>query len=187
MSSPLVLIVPGLRGSGPAHWQSLWQAAHPEYVRVLQDWDAPHLGRWTANLDAAIRAAHRPVILAAHSFGCIAALRRLAEHNEDVAGALLVAPADPQRFHLEAHFPAQPLGVPAYLVASADDPWLDYDQAARLARRFECTLVNAGAAGHLNAESGYGPWPKGERLLRRLQHGYEKNERAVQVALAIGS
>jgi predicted alpha/beta hydrolase family esterase len=183
-----VLIVPGLRGSGPAHWQSLWQAGHPEYVRVVQaDWDTPRLADWTAALDAAIRTARRPAFLVAHSFGCLAAIRRLTEKNHDVAGALLAAPADPQRFRLDAELPAQPLGVPAYLVASENDPWLDYDQAARLARRFGCTLVNAGAAGHLNAESGYGPWPKGERLLRKLQHEHEKKERTLQVALAFGS
>ncbi|MBI4190694.1 MAG: alpha/beta hydrolase [Betaproteobacteria bacterium] len=52
-----VLIVPGLRNSGPVHWQSLWQLKHAEYVRVIQlDWGVPSLDDWTAALDRAIRA-----------------------------------------------------------------------------------------------------------------------------------
>lgn len=58
-----VLIVPGLGGSGPGHWQSIWQARNPNYRRVEQlDWDEPDLEGWTANLDAAVRAAAPPVV-----------------------------------------------------------------------------------------------------------------------------
>lgn len=169
MRKPTVLVVPGLRDSGPAHWQSLWQARHPEYVRVVQrDWNAPRLTEWVATLDRAIRAVRNRVILVAHSFGCLAALRRIAERPDDVAGALLAAPADPAKFGLEEELPQAPIGVPAFLVGSCNDPWLDFDRAARLARRTGAVFVNGGAAGHLNAESGYGPWPEGERLLARL-------------------
>ena len=47
-----VLIVPGLRGSGPGHWQTRLQAAHADYRRVLQhDWLRPRLDDWAAALD----------------------------------------------------------------------------------------------------------------------------------------
>lgn len=164
-----VLIVPGLRNSGPVHWQSLWQLKHPEYVRVMQrDWDAPRLSDWTFALDRAIRAACGRVLLVAHSFGCLAAIKRIAARADDVAGALLVAPADPEKFGLGDALPRAALDVPTVLVASRNDPWLAFEKARALARRLGSGCVDLGAAGHVNGDSGYGPWPAGERLLEKL-------------------
>src|SRR3546814_10498312 len=61
-------------------------------------WDRPHRNTWVNKLNAAIRQADRPVILVAHSLGCIAvawwaALER-PPFGSPVAGALLVAPPD---------------------------------------------------------------------------------------------
>lgn len=37
-----VLIHPGLGGAGDDHWQTHWEQAFPEFVRVQQaDWDRP--------------------------------------------------------------------------------------------------------------------------------------------------
>ena len=67
-----VLIVPGLGGSGPQHWQSVWQARYPELRRVEQaSWDEPRLGPWVATLEAHVLAANAPVVLVAHSLGCL--------------------------------------------------------------------------------------------------------------------
>ena len=41
MSRSNIVIVPGWNGSGPAHWQTIWERDHPEYVRVTQS------GLWT--------------------------------------------------------------------------------------------------------------------------------------------
>lgn len=165
-----VLIVPGLRNSGPAHWQSLWQLRRPEYVRVLQrDWHAPRLGEWAASLDRAIRAVRGKALLVAHSFGCLAAIHRLARRAHDVSGVLLVAPADPARFALDATLPLEELNVPAVLVASRNDSWLGFAKAREMAARLGSGFVDLGAAGHVNTESGYGPWLEGERLLARLR------------------
>ena len=39
-----ILIVPGLRGSGPRHWQSWFEKRLPNCKRVMQqDWDKPDL------------------------------------------------------------------------------------------------------------------------------------------------
>ncbi len=164
-----VLIVPGLRNSGPVHWQSLWQLKHPEYVRVMQqDWGAPHLDDWTAVLDRAIRAACGKAFLVAHSFGCLAAVKRASEQADDVAGVLLVAPADPGKFGLMDSLPQRELDVPTVLVASRNDPWLSFEKARALAGNLGSGFIDLGAAGHINGESGYGAWPEGERLLDRL-------------------
>ena len=52
-----ILIVPGLGGSGPDHWQTRWARLHPEFVTVLQDdWHRPDLAAWIARLDDAVLA-----------------------------------------------------------------------------------------------------------------------------------
>ena len=57
-SAPHVLLLPGWLGSGPLHWQSLWQAAHgtpTTFVRVEQhDWQRPLRGDWCARLEEVI-------------------------------------------------------------------------------------------------------------------------------------
>ena len=50
-----ILIIPGLGGSGPDHWQSRWQAKLPNAFRVEQtDWDHPDAADWTARILAAV-------------------------------------------------------------------------------------------------------------------------------------
>lgn len=174
-----VLIVPGLRGSGPGHWQTQLQATHPDYRRVLQhDWLAPRLPEWTAALDDAIRAEGRDVFVVAHGFGCLATLARLASRSADVLGVLLVAPRRPDEFGL----PVRRLEVPAILVASRSDAWLAYDEALALAHALHARFVDAGDAGHLENE-----WPGVERLLQKLFAAADARERQLQVALTIAN
>ena len=69
--SPRVLIVPGLGGSGPQHWQTRWEVLYPRHDRLVQrDWDHPERDDWLAALGAALEAAREPVVLVAHSLGC---------------------------------------------------------------------------------------------------------------------
>ena len=45
--SPLILVLPGLGGSGPDHWQTRWEARYPRQRRVAQrDWDCPDREQW---------------------------------------------------------------------------------------------------------------------------------------------
>src|SRR4029450_7084669 len=70
---PPVLIVPGWGDSGPEHWQSLWERANPDFRRVAQrDWLYPVRGEWVETLEHEIRTAGEPVVLVAHSLGCLA-------------------------------------------------------------------------------------------------------------------
>jgi predicted alpha/beta hydrolase family esterase len=82
---------------------------------------------------------------------------------------LLVAPADPDRFGIDEQLPRHALGVPATLVASSNDPWLRLTSAGQLATRWRARFVAYAGAGHINAESGYGPWPEGLALLAQLE------------------
>jgi len=161
-----VLVVPGLHGSGPAHWQTQWEARHPEFVRVEQDdFDTPDLDAWAAVVGRAAADAQEPPIVVAHSFGCLATVAAAAD-GATLAGALLVAPADPARLDLDDAALATALPFPSIVVGSLDDPWLKFIKAGALAARWGARLVSAGHAGHVNADSGLGVWPEGLALLR---------------------
>jgi len=177
--SPIILTVPGLGGSGPSHWQTLWEQSRPDTHRVeLGMWDTPHRNAWVTKLDQAIRAAQAPVILAALLAGPLAVAWWAHTGNLlygwPVAGALLVAPADVDREGAQpelrgfAPTPMQPLPFPSVLVASQDDPWIDPHQARNLAVAWGSHFVDAGPQGHLNAASGIGWWREGQELLERV-------------------
>jgi predicted alpha/beta hydrolase family esterase len=164
-----ILIVPGLSSSGPAHWQTWLEAELPNASRVVQrDWKSPDLPEWSRRIRLAIRRQPHPVLIAAHSFGALAAVQAADDLAPYVAGLLLVAPADPDKFGVAELLPARRLGVPATVVASTNDPWLGFDRAVSLADVWGARLVSLGAAGHVNAEAGYGPWPLALRLLAQL-------------------
>jgi len=91
-----VLIVPGWRDSGPGHWQTLWAEQLPGAVRVHQDdWITPTRTASVASITRHILEIGGPVVIAAHSLGCIATSHLPPEAVERIVGALLVAPADP--------------------------------------------------------------------------------------------
>lgn len=177
--TPQILNVPGLYNSGPGHWQTRWEQLYPWFDRVdLGLWDAPDRQVWVQRLDQAIRAAQGPVILVAHSLGCVAVAcwAALVGHSgrDPVVGALLVAPADPDSPRAPtplkqfAPAPGSALPFPSILVASRNDPHASFDRSTRMARAWGSHLVDAGAAGHINADSRLGDWPLGITLLDRL-------------------
>ncbi len=164
-----VILVPGLHNSSSDHWQSLWHASHPEFVRVEQDdWGSADLPAWTARLDQVRARDARPALFVAHSFGCLATVASIHAHPHGVAGALLVAPADPHKFAVEAVLPHGVLAAPSTLISSRDDPWMQAGVAALWARRWGCHWIDAGAVGHINAASQLGDWPAGRAALQEL-------------------
>jgi serine hydrolase len=165
-----ILIIPGLGDSGDLHWQSWFEARLPNCTRVRQrDWETTDLDIWVGTVNEAAEAASGRIWLVAHSFGCLAAVRAATSTTADIAGALLVAPADPAKFALASALPATPLPVATILVGSENDAWMSLRSAQRWARTWGSVFVNAGRAGHINVASGYGPWPDGLRLLGALR------------------
>ncbi|WP_068087402.1 RBBP9/YdeN family alpha/beta hydrolase [Novosphingobium rosa] len=175
---PLVLTVPGLHNSGPGHWQSLWEQHRHDCHRVeLGMWDQPHRNTWVNQLNLAIRAARRPVVLAAHSLGVIAVVWWAQLEQEAaslVKGALLVAPPEVDFFPRDprvgtfAPVPTGPLPFPSILAASRNDPWIGLHAARRLAKGWGSRFEDLGQAGHLNADSALGLWPQGQGWLNEL-------------------
>lgn len=171
-----VLLAPGLFGSGPDHWQSAWQRAYPRFQRVEQDdWTWPQLERWSRRVVETALTVGEPVIVVAHSFACLATARASLLQSGVIAGALLVAPAEPARFKVESLLPQTTLDFPTIMVASSDDPWMRLDSARVWAQRWGSQLVELRGAGHINVRSGYTDWPEGlallERVCRSASHG----------------
>ncbi len=165
-----ILIVPGLTGSGPEHWQTRWEQKLSTARRVEQeDWDSPDLATWTGQLVRDVSAATRPVILVAHSCGVPTVVHAAARFPDGlVRGAYLVGLPDVEREDLPeairrafAPLPRAPLPFPSLLVASRDDPYCTYERAEDFSYAWGAALVDAGMSGHLNTASGHGPWPEG--------------------------
>lgn len=171
-----VLMVPGYTGSGPGHWQTLWEREHPGVVRVEQtDWDRPELNDWVKTLHRFVHRARAPVVLVGHSCGAATIVHWAARYGPGpVAATLLVAPADAdapdalEAVRAFAPLPTERLPFPTVLVASDDDAHLGLARARGLARGWGSRLIVAHGAGHLNAASGHGPWPEGKQILADL-------------------
>ncbi len=164
------LIIPGLHSSGPDHWQTWFEQQLPGTVRVIQsDWAKPDLKEWSSRVRRDIARNPGRHIVVAHSFGVLAAVHAAAQEPDRVAGALLVAPADPEKFGVTSELPSDPLPFPAVVVASSNDPWMTLWKSADWADRWGADFVNLGEAGHINPEAGFGPWPEGLTLLERLR------------------
>lgn len=170
--TPLILIVPGWRDSGTGHWQTLWAERYANAVRVQQDnWLAPTREAWVESISRTILAQSGPVVIAAHSLGCIAVTQLPPEAESRIAGALLVAPADPERRAVLADFapvPSRRLPYRSIVVASNNDPYCPIRLAGAYARHWCSEFVRVPDAGHINVESGHGEWPLGVALLQSL-------------------
>ena len=179
------LIVPGFHGSGPGHWQTWMESQVGGARRVAGiDWESPILGTWATAVRREVLRAPHPVWLVAHSFGCLAAIVASEGLTHRIAGAMLVAPADPERFTprglreggrgaaadtLAAILLKRDLGFPSLVVASSDDPWMNVRKLGCWSETWGSRLIGIGKAGHINTDSGFGPWPDGLALLHSLQ------------------
>ena len=171
-----VLLLPGWQGSGANHWQMRWARLYGYAVLEQNDWSHPLRGDWLARLDACVIDAPRPVVLAAHSLGCIlvAAWAGLSRHTPRVRGALLVAPVDTEAPLLRDRLPGwspiprQSLPFPCAVVGSQNDAFCTHARAQGLAQDWGAHWHNLGEAGHINADSSLGDWPQGHTLLQTL-------------------
>ena len=65
-----ILLVPGLGGSGPDHWQSIWEQNIPGSRRMhFQDWDQPEISEWMRELDKTVSEVGGSIVLVGHSAG----------------------------------------------------------------------------------------------------------------------
>ncbi len=167
-----ILIVPGLRNSGPSHWQTWFQSQLPDTQRVEQvNWESPGLSDWATRVCEEIDAIDEPLWIVAHSFGCLASVSAGLACPERILGALLVAPADPARFNEPAERLEKKLAFPSLVISSSNDPWVKASAAEHWASVWGSDYLNIGKAGHINIDAGYGPWPAGLDLFAQFRAG----------------
>lgn len=187
-----IFFIPGFQGSGPTHWQTCLRAQLDESATLRGvDWQQPNLSIWVDQARNEVAALCRPALLVAHSFGCLVAATLAAEVPGSIAGIVFVAPANPRRFAAAGglltdnkrpdHMPvasvadvlpeALPAAIPSILLASENDPWLSFSDALELKERWRSHFVDLGEVGHVNVDSGFGPWPA---LAQQLRHWREQ-------------
>lgn len=179
---PTIVFVPGLRDHVPDHWQTLLAERYPGSVTV------PRLGgrvlsraAWVEVLDQTIGSVEGPALLVAHSAGVMMVAHWAQSHDRPIRGALLATPADleqplpagyPTREQLNdagwLPIPRTPLPFPSFVAASTNDPLARFERVAGFAADWGSTLVDIGAAGHLNPAAGYGEWVRAPDLIRQL-------------------
>jgi predicted alpha/beta hydrolase family esterase len=172
---PTVLLIPGLYDSGPAHWQRIWQRERAFRAVEQRDWLTPLRDEWVATLEREVAATPGPIVLAAHSLGCatVAYWAALTAHADRIRGVLLVAPSDteaptyPPGTTGFVPVPRARLPFPSRVVLSSNDAYVRPERARAFAADWGSEVTDIGPAGHINADSGHGPWPEGLALLDR--------------------
>ncbi len=177
---PRLLIIPGLHDSGDAHWQTWLERQQRGALRVRQrDFSTPDLRRWSERIDATVDANPQDGFIAvAHSFGTLALVEHLARRDDSpIRAALLVAPADPDKFGIAESLPRHRVQRPLTLIYSMSDPWMSASNARRWAQAWGAHAINLGSAGHINAEAGFGPLPIARRWVEQARSRWAREQR----------
>ncbi|RIX77770.1 RBBP9/YdeN family alpha/beta hydrolase [Acidovorax cavernicola] len=186
MTAPTVLIVPGLRDAVSHHWQTLLEADLRE--RGQPTASVPPMGREALGCEARVAAIEHavqslagPVVLVAHSGGCLMVAHWARRSTRPILGALLAAPPDferpmpegyPSLASLDDHgwlpVPRERLPFRSIVGTSRNDPLAAQERAAQLADAWGSEQVDLGEVGHLNPASGFGPWPRALDFIAQL-------------------
>lgn len=184
--NPTILIIPGLRDHVEEHWQTLLakelnaQGKTCVTVPPLEQDKLSCQARLDA-IDRALESIDGPVLIVAHSAGCMMVAHWALRRSRPILAAMLAAPADvetqmpagyPNKEVLAANgwtpIPRQRLPFPTLLAASSNDPLTQFERAQGFALDWGSELVELGPQGHLNPASGHGPWPQAQELIARL-------------------
>ncbi len=181
-----ILIVPGLRDHVARHWQTLLETELAGGGRAVRT--VPPMGREdldcavkVAAIERAARAIEGPIVIVAHSGGCVMVAHWARRTTRPVHGALLATPPEfdrampngyPTLAQLDAGgwlpVPRERLPFPSIVAASRNDPLASFIGVAELARSWGSKLVDLGSVGHLNPASGFDDWPQAQQFIREL-------------------
>ncbi len=177
------MLVHGWGGSEPGHWQSwlageLREAGREVRFPVLPDPETPNLAAWSTALREALDGLPEGGFdVVTHSLGSVLWLHHAASQAGGVhdagrsprpARVALVAPVSP---HFDApeirEFLPPPLDIDALrrsaegtvLVAGDVDEFCPETVALAYGRPLKLPTTVVPGGGHLNPESGFGPWP----------------------------
>ena len=161
------LILHGYGGSGPEHWQT-WLA---ERLRgagetvAYPDLPAPEEPRLEAWRDVLDRTLVDGATVLAHSLSCLLWLHACPEAGARAARVLLVAPPSkagaPPGLDPWFTAPLDPAALRAEtrLVCAPYDEYCPEGAARTYAEPLGIPVDELPGAGHVNPETGYGPWP----------------------------
>jgi predicted alpha/beta hydrolase family esterase len=182
------LILHGLSGSGPGHWQRwlakrLTQAGQMVQFPDLPEPDKPDPRAWrreALGVLTGLDGDERVVIC--HSLSCLTWLAVSPELERPVDRVALVAPPSlgAGLDELEPFFPvtatAQDVAKAARhtrLVCSDDDPYCPEGAAALYGGPLDLPIDLHPGGGHLNVATGLGPWPAMEAWAQGAKNGVE--------------
>ncbi len=186
------LILHGLQGSGPDHWQGwiaprLARAGAKVSFPALPQPEAPRLAAWLGALDAELErlAGPAPLTLLCHSLGAVLWLHRartLPARVTPVDRVVLVAPPSASAAIPEiAEF--VPVDVDRAAVARAAratrivcadaDPYCPEGAAELYGAPLGLPVDLIPGGGHLNVDAGFGPWPALEAWCYGAKNGVE--------------
>ena len=104
-----------------------------------------------------------------------AVIQAIPEFVKPIAGAFLVAVPDvanpklrPKHLLTFGPYPRNPLPFPSITIASRNDPYCPFEVAEDIASAWGSLFIDAGEAGHLNSDSGFGPWPEGSMTFAKF-------------------
>lgn len=175
MNGQSYLILHGLGGSGPGHWQTwlsneLTQRNFHVYYPTFSQFDSPDKDVWLEELHSVIKTipTNHQLTVITHSLGCLLWLHYAAIQTKRIAKqVILVAPPSPKVIIPEAKtFYPVPLiknnlsrsAEVTLFVHSTNDPYCNMEDAKNYLNLGlpSKTLPNAG---HINTNSGHGKWP----------------------------
>jgi len=172
------VFVAGYGNSEPLHWQRLWfNETKNAYWVEQKDWDAPNRDIWIDELEKTLLHVKPPILIIAHSIGCHTVVEWTKKYykNQNIIGALLVAPPDTSRVDLPKEIkgyentPLKKLPFNSTCILSSNDPYSSIESAEKLAHSWESKVVYVGDKGHINLASNLGYWEEGQNALISLK------------------
>jgi len=172
------LILHGWGGSDAPHWQAeLASEIAKNYGTVsfplLDNCHFPSKNRWIKQVKQLLED-FKPDTLVCHSLAnnlwmwlCEEGVLREIERLFMVSVPSLETKEKTIKTFFPCPLPQNIYAKEVHMIVSDDDPWVQMDEAQKLARHFDATLTILENAGHINADSGYGKWEWIEKLIMR--------------------
>ncbi len=180
----MVVIVHGYEGSGPGHWQAwlhneLQTLGVPVLFPQLPNPTAPDKNAWLDTLGHIVdKRGATNLTLVCHSLGCWAADHLITTRGATgIHAALLVAPPSPLLpiEALDSFMPPPcnracwaPVAARSRVVGSDNDDYATETEIRSIATSLGLGCQILPGAGHINADSGFGPFPLALAWLREI-------------------
>lgn len=169
------LVIPGLYGSGPDHWQTVWEKLFGFSRLEQEDWDNPDFYKWQrVLLEHLEQCPSNSVVLIAHSLGCHLVVKSFRAIKQKIRGVFMVAPPNLSsgilQKDLREFMTNDPpiIDVPGCVVYSENDPYADAIYSESFGKSIGTQTINIGSYGHINSNSNLGSWDEGIKHFKSL-------------------